>query len=327
VDRTFYSGQARRLGDADSVEGNVNRVTASPGGTISYAVWGTTDNAAIHRLGSDGRQQIATTLESAIGRELDGANGGSSSWSFTDTGGIALCSTDYLSRSMTFSSTDPRLRPRDERTFPDQGRCGAVAQRGAWIWWVTLLDAGVVPKLTIMRTTIGLAADASWGTNGTTEFAPETVDVKGVAQAWGSTDGSLTMLLSTATGYALARRLPDGSPDLRYGPDGVRPLGRTSVVLQGRDIALSNVASSACSASAKGMVCAVLVRAAGSKEPWRPRLIRLQASNGRLDPTFGSGGVVTLSSPITALTHDPSGRILTLNESSSGTVTLARRNG
>ena len=48
---------------------------------------------------------------------------------------------------------------------------------------------------------------------------------------------------------------------------------------------------------------------------------------GALDHGFGNQGIIESSTPITALTHDTQGRLLTLNRTDAGSTTLARRNG
>jgi hypothetical protein len=172
----------------------------------------------------------------------------------------------------------------------------------------------------ITRMSVDGKLDTRWGGAGTVA-----TDVALWRGFQGMPDGSVyawgKKKVGTTWRQGVARFTPSGAPDPTFGQAGFATIGGRASILEGR-----NVDVDVWSVGSKGPVLSLLVSDPGVKNSTRYRLIRLNKA-GKLDATFGSGGVIQTATPISALAHDAQGRILTLNSSAPGTVTLARRRG
>jgi uncharacterized delta-60 repeat protein len=156
----------------------------------------------------------------------------------------------------------------------------------------------------LIRFTTDGALDASFGNGGkvATSFASpgSSSPFYGLAV---QPDGRIVVKANTATSVALARYLPNGTPDPTFGTGGrvqlVHPLRARSLALQpDGNLVL-----------------------AGTDTEWNVVVVRLTTS-GALDSGFDGDGIVTtdlaLSSAATALALEPSGKLVVAGYISSG---------
>jgi hypothetical protein len=173
----------------------------------------------------------------------------------------------------------------------------------------------------IARTTVAGVLDPQWGEDGsiTTDLSPWRIEIEGRG------DGSLFAVgdreLGGSRQVGVGRFTPSGVPDPGFGLGGFASIGGSGAILRGRTVFALDA-----SVGPKGPVLSLSVNDPDLKNSTRYRLIRLD-NTGKLDTTFGKGGIVETATATSALAHDAQGRLVTLNSSATGTVTLARRRG
>ena len=113
-------------------------------------------------------------------------------------------------------------------------------------------------------------------------------------------DGDILVAGVRGDTTALARYLPDGTPDLAYGEGGVAPLPSIPAVSTQSIESVGGVNDLAADAQGRGLVL------------WKGANVTRTAADGALDGTFGEGGTAKLGAGahFTALAVDGRGRIL-----------------
>jgi hypothetical protein len=299
VDRAFYRGGTKTSHTFTSTD--LINTGATGQGSISVATTGWESLAiTAERFGSDGR----TVARTVIPKPLDGEDGGEY-YTLDSTGLLPTGEMVVVRFPSTFGSTlefyDADFR-KVRSTHVTHWVTGFPVA-GPHLW---ATGYGFATRMSLAG-----AVDPGWGGDGV---------IDGVARFAGHASGA---------GYGVAgqgalsvrRLVASGEVDVAFGKAGNVGVGGSGPLLAGRTTSLK-----AMRATAKGLLLSLQLRTTGSDEPWRYRLIRI-GLDGQLDPSFGSGGIVRSTGPITAITHDAKGRIYTLSTSSTGDVTLARRTG
>jgi hypothetical protein len=299
VDRAFYRGGTKTSHTFTSTD-LIN--TGSTGqGSISVATTGWESLAiTAERFGSDGR----TVARTVIPKPRDGEDGGEY-YTKDSTGLLPTGEMVVVRFPSTFGSTlefyDADFR-KVRSTHVTHWVTGFPVA-GPHLW---ATGYGFATRMSMVG-----VVDPGWGGDGVIDGVARFAGHASGAGYGVAGKGALSVRRFTATGEA----------DVAFGKAGSVGVGGSGSILTGRTVSLK-----AMRATAKGLLLSLQFRMAGSDEPWRYRLVRI-GLDGALDPTFGSGGLVTSSGPITAITHDAKGRIYTLNTSPTGDVTLARRMG
>lgn len=307
IDRTFWSGQAKNMGVFDS-ESGIGGLTPTANESVSLTQGSALSPIIGSRINRDGRVGVSKDLGSND-TEYQG------DFAFKPDGSLISCSSSNSGMPPTALGFRNASLSLTGRTTLDSLACSELALSGSHLWEV---DAD---STKIARTSLTGVLDTRWGGDGyiTSNVSGWYMDGQGMS------DGSLYVKgekkLGTNRQRGVARFTPSGDPDPAFGRAGFASIGGNGTILRGRTADVY-----AWSVGPKGPVLAVAVSDPGVKNSTRYRLIRLTKA-GKLDATFGSGGIIQTTTPTTALAHDAQGRILTVNSSATGAVTLARRSG
>jgi hypothetical protein len=304
IDRAFAAGKPTNLGVFNG-EGGIG--FAGPPSQAVTTIEGFAGAPIIlKRYGQDGHRLVRKTIgQNDFSNSFDYvilANGTSvtcDAWS--DMGSPAV---------LVFRTAADKVLAK--RTLPGSFDCNlSAAGSSVWHWD---RDLKVITRIGIDAT-----LDTRWGGDGSVQtnvvlWRGFQAQPDGSLYAWGKKK------IGASWVQGVARFTPSGAPDLAFGTAGFASIGGAGTILSGR-----TVNADTWSIGPRGMVLSLDVQATRTGAH-RYRLIRLTKA-GKLDATFGSGGIIQTTTPTTALAHDSRGRILTLNSSATGTVTLARRGG